>query len=577
MSETGDPSDVSAQTHWRLDWGEGPFKRSAQREALIAAIVRDPHDAALRGVYADLAVEEGDPHGEFVRAWTVLDALLATRPLHPSVHGPSARYAAMDDDVRELLDVVDTLYARYGRSFFPRLFASSIGRAIPTRTKIAKGFVASLKAKRADDVSHALTLAPIIDVHAPHLGALPPSVRAIGPVTSAHLDAHGGALETVRLETLSQMERSERRGRRVMNAQSAEVPDSLFHPALAHVKRLTCDVMEVEPVLAEVVPRWTALEHLRVVGVLTARTLDALGQLPALRSLEVSSLAHPLRGFEALRSLRCGLAWDVPEEVATSVCELSLDRLECRSAGTLEHLFEPLLPRLSVLKANRRIVPTLVRSSRRMTQLRELTIGSTGIGAVLRLDGLTLVGPGAFALIGIDGRDLSLVAQSELHGVRRLRVGSSPLHPGTVEDLTNASWIGDLEYLTVEMQNVSEKIVSALLSAMPKLRGLRCTFRRPKRNLHLRALTERPRHLIEDLEIVRGDPEGAIAFLQSPAAQNVRRLALLDNDPEIERALLRAGLTALEVLRLPHHRPSARLEARFGHRLHVPNWGGPLA
>ncbi len=524
----------------KLDWGKGPFTVSPERRALHDQIIANPRDLALRHVYANLAIKEDDPRGEYVRL--------------------ALKYDALDeyddaDERRALRHAMDDLYGRYARSIHEEwTHRDPLTRAF-ARLDIREqhGFPSAIKlpvlreeaqygisASSLDLFRQCTLTAPLTRITTNNRAVVLESIMSAAASDPDH-EASWSRLRELVHRTRIQIRNA------TSEAFQIARPTELYEAQIVFDANLTQS--ERDSLIAKVIATFPNLERVWI-GAGNLNGLDRLGALPRLRKLCVAgqftrALAGKMinAGFSSLQELILEEgARFVPHAVAEVTKRLGVRRLilnKSRDQASLSRYFNDAISGAPLQELVLRDLE-VERWNLVLPKLTGLLLGTQVCRRLFRRAKDALVLPKL--------RDLTLVG--ELHEPYAVALARDPM-------------LKKIERLQLGKIRVDELI--AILDQASVLRELGADH--AHRDL-LQFIQFAP-HL-QQMRALRfrsgGEPVG---LFRSPAARSLRRLSFGVLDDEMIHALTTSPeLSALARLSLrfnPRHGP--RLVSRFGPRL----------
>ncbi len=564
----GEPFDV------KLDWGKGPFAVSPKRRALHDQIIAHPRDDSLRHVYADLAIEEGDPRGEYVRLALQRDAL--------DEHGDA-------DERRAIQYAMDHLFGRYARSIRSEWTTSDELAWTHARVELVErgGFIdrvhldATLKAdglatrldKIGSDVLHrCVAVAPITQIQMGLAGATAAIDMILEHAHVEHWQRRGELVALTRVPIATE----DSKAFLVSRADEIEDVRVTFGPQLRPAER--------ERVIAKVAATFPNLRRAWV----GHGSLAGLHQLGALPRLERLSIAGQLTRKVGQRMLGAGFP---------SLRELILEkksRADPRSLATLVKHFK--VTRLVVqgdypsrFSLNDESIRALDGAALRELVLRRMDVSASharafGAIALPRLQTLR-IGYGSFApelFEGAVARNVTtfelLTPELDVSTMERLSRALPSASELTLAAITpSAARVFAASALhqrigRLSLGRLEPEALVAILRNANSLHELRATLPQSSRTSELI-------HALEDagplhaLHLELDADEAVAAYLRSRAPRSLRRLRLSRAGPEVLDALVASPhLHELARLHVPfpgteHGARRRRLVSRFGPRL----------
>ncbi len=551
---------------FRLDWGRGPFRVSEEREALRLKIVADPYDDDLRRVYADMAIEEGDPRGEYVRLGLLLDG--------------------EEDDARarELERAMEDLRARYGRAIFAEWFGSILSKELPFLlrdhgpihrkahgTNQRAGFISALHLSRrgAEYIREAFALTPV--------------ESATFPGDQSGVEHSIGKVRDFRSPTVALFEKFAVRPRRVSAVGVRDLAALLRAAPYGDLRSLRLVASEADDeaiaTLVKSAPRLHSLGHLRV----SARGARLLTELP-LRELEMT-LAEDVTldedAFQQLETLTLGGAY---ESLGALIARREVRTLELYTSPTprfLEMLDGAPLTSLTLRSVNEATLPALAKLS--LPKLTHLCLTPRPVGATANA---IIDAPFASTLRSLEifhgqlsGEELARLIESDVFaGLETLNLSGNPIGSTGANALAGSPHATKIKSLKLGGARIGQGAMRALMEQLHSLEVFHLHVNNKKlRGLPVFAIAEMP-HLNRVREIAAegggggSSQDALIALAGSANARSLRRLSVGTITANAMRALIASP--HLEALgEIGEFKPRGddalyhRAQRRFGHRL----------
>ena len=558
-----------APTTFRIDWGRGPFRVSKEREALRLQIVGDPYDDDLRRVYADMAIEEGDPRGEYVRLGLLLD-----------------QGGNTDVQARELERALEDLCARYGRAIFAEWFDSPLSKELPfllrdhgaTHAKVhgkrqRAGFIANmhLSHRRSAYIREAFSLTPIESASFPD---------------PANVDYSIGKVRDFRSPTITLFEKFAVRPRRVFSAGAHDLTTLLSAVQCDDLRtlRLTASTPDDEAIaqFIQAAPLLRSLGGVRV----SPRGARLLGELADLRELAITLLDDVTLDEDAFPNLNTLTLGGTYESLGELIAKREVESLVLHDAPTsrfLEMLDGAPLRSLTLRAIDEATLPVLAKLS--LPTLKHLRLATPPIGEVAcpirNAPFASTVRSLEIFHARLSGEQLTELTESDLFAnLETLDLSGNPIGSTGANALAACPHVTKIKSLKLQGARIGQGAMRTLLERLHSLEVLHVHVNdKNLRGLPLFAVAQMP-HLgrVRDFS-AEGGGSGAnqaalIAFANSKNARALHRLRVGTISGKAMQALIDSPY--LEALgEIGEFKPRGdkaiyqRALRRFGHRLIV--------